>query len=91
VSPSWLGTATTPKPGVEVDNVAARHRQVILGMGQRAQMDGMGKFAWILDPDGTKIEFWQPEPEPPSRGLPALRTRRLATEGSTRSATVLTI
>jgi catechol 2,3-dioxygenase-like lactoylglutathione lyase family enzyme len=20
-----------------------------------------GKFAWILDPDGTKIEFWQPK------------------------------
>ncbi len=19
-----------------------------------------GKFAWVLDPDGTKIEFWQP-------------------------------
>ena len=32
----------------------------------RQQMDGMGKFAWILDPDGTKIELWQPEQEPPS-------------------------
>lgn len=29
----------------------------------RQQMDGMGKFAWILDPDGTKIELWQPEPD----------------------------
>ena len=27
----------------------------------RQQMDGMGSFAWIVDPDGTKIEFWQPE------------------------------
>ena len=27
----------------------------------RQEMEGMGKFAWILDPDGTKIEFWQPE------------------------------
>jgi len=26
----------------------------------RQQMDGMGKFAWILDPDGTKIELWEP-------------------------------
>jgi catechol 2,3-dioxygenase-like lactoylglutathione lyase family enzyme len=26
----------------------------------RQQMDGVGDFAWILDPDGTKIEFWQP-------------------------------
>ena len=27
----------------------------------RQQMDGRGKFAWILDPDGTKVEFWEPE------------------------------
>ncbi|WP_200921992.1 VOC family protein [Novosphingobium sp. Leaf2] len=20
-----------------------------------------GKFAWILDPDGTRIELWEPE------------------------------
>ncbi len=20
-----------------------------------------GKFAWLLDPDGTKIELWQPK------------------------------
>ena len=24
------------------------------------QGDRTGKFAWILDPDGTKIELWQP-------------------------------
>lgn len=23
----------------------------------------MGLFAWIVDPDGTKLEFWQPKPE----------------------------
>jgi catechol 2,3-dioxygenase-like lactoylglutathione lyase family enzyme len=27
----------------------------------RQETDGMGKFAWILDPDGTKIELWEPE------------------------------
>jgi predicted enzyme related to lactoylglutathione lyase len=26
----------------------------------RQEMEGMGTFAWILDPDGTKIELWQP-------------------------------
>ena len=27
------------------------------------QYDGPdGKFAWILDPDGTKVELWQPKP-----------------------------
>jgi catechol 2,3-dioxygenase-like lactoylglutathione lyase family enzyme len=30
-------------------------------VNERQQMDGMGKFAWILDPDGTKIELWEPE------------------------------
>jgi predicted enzyme related to lactoylglutathione lyase len=25
--------------------------------------DKTGKFAWILDPDGTKIELWQPAPK----------------------------
>jgi catechol 2,3-dioxygenase-like lactoylglutathione lyase family enzyme len=29
---------------------------------KRDDTDPFGKFAWILDPDGTKIEFWQPKP-----------------------------
>ncbi len=29
----------------------------------RQDMEGMGKFAWVLDPDGTKVEFWEPEKE----------------------------
>jgi catechol 2,3-dioxygenase-like lactoylglutathione lyase family enzyme len=27
----------------------------------KRQDDPTGKFAWILDPDGTKIELWQPK------------------------------
>jgi catechol 2,3-dioxygenase-like lactoylglutathione lyase family enzyme len=27
---------------------------------KRSDPDADGKYAWILDPDGTKIEFWQP-------------------------------
>jgi catechol 2,3-dioxygenase-like lactoylglutathione lyase family enzyme len=27
---------------------------------KRDDTDPNGKYAWILDPDGTKIEFWQP-------------------------------
>jgi catechol 2,3-dioxygenase-like lactoylglutathione lyase family enzyme len=27
---------------------------------KRGDNDSNGKFAWILDPDGTKIELWQP-------------------------------
>jgi predicted enzyme related to lactoylglutathione lyase len=28
---------------------------------KRDDTDPYGKFAWILDPDGTKIELWQPK------------------------------
>jgi predicted enzyme related to lactoylglutathione lyase len=28
---------------------------------KRDDDDPFGKFAWILDPDGTKIELWQPK------------------------------
>jgi len=27
----------------------------------KREEDGTGKFAWILDPEGAKIEFWQPK------------------------------
>ncbi len=27
----------------------------------KMQTDPNGKFAWILDPDGTKIELWEPK------------------------------
>jgi predicted enzyme related to lactoylglutathione lyase len=26
----------------------------------KMETDPNGKFAWVLDPDGTKLEFWQP-------------------------------
>jgi predicted enzyme related to lactoylglutathione lyase len=28
---------------------------------KRDDIDPSGRFAWILDPDGTKIELWQPK------------------------------
>jgi predicted enzyme related to lactoylglutathione lyase len=30
---------------------------------KRDDSDPSGKFAWILDPDGTKIELWEPAPK----------------------------
>lgn len=47
-----------------VDDLDAYLKQIeaagvtILG---RMETDPNGKFAWILDPDGTKIELWQPK------------------------------
>jgi predicted enzyme related to lactoylglutathione lyase len=34
---------------------------------KRDDSDPSGKFAWIVDPDGTKIELWEPKAEPASR------------------------
>lgn len=31
---------------------------------KRDDSDPSGRFAWILDPDGTKIELWEPKPAP---------------------------
>lgn len=28
---------------------------------KRDDSDPSGKFAWILDPDGVKIELWEPK------------------------------
>lgn len=34
---------------------------------KRDDSDASGKFAWIVDPDGTKIELWEPTPEPKAK------------------------
>lgn len=34
---------------------------------KRDDSDASGKFAWIVDPDGTKIELWEPTPEPKTK------------------------
>ena len=31
---------------------------------KRDDSDPSGRFAWIMDPDGTKIELWQPKAKP---------------------------
>jgi catechol 2,3-dioxygenase-like lactoylglutathione lyase family enzyme len=31
----------------------------------KRQDDATGRFAWILDPEGNKIEFWEPKPAAP--------------------------
>jgi len=59
--------APSPRPFMldfavdDLDAVVARlaaHGVTIL---KRDDSDPSGKFAWIVDPDGTKIELWQPK------------------------------
>ena len=27
------------------------------------EMDGVGRFGWVTDPEGNRIELWEPSPE----------------------------
>ena len=44
----------------DMDAMVARLTAKGVPILKRAE-DANGKFAWILDPDGTKIELWQPK------------------------------
>lgn len=43
----------------DLDAFLARLEAKGVAILKRDDSDPNGKFAWILDPDGTKIEFWQ--------------------------------
>jgi catechol 2,3-dioxygenase-like lactoylglutathione lyase family enzyme len=43
-----------------LDAVITRLKQHNVPILKRDDTDPNGKFAWLTDPDGTKIELWQP-------------------------------
>jgi catechol 2,3-dioxygenase-like lactoylglutathione lyase family enzyme len=46
----------------DMDALIARLTSKHVPVLKRDDTDPNGRFAWILDPDGTKIELWQPKP-----------------------------
>ncbi len=44
----------------DMDAVLARLRSLEVPILGQDDQDPYGRFAWIQDPDGTKIELWQP-------------------------------
>jgi len=44
----------------DMDAIAARLAEHGVPVLKRDDNDPFGRFAWIQDPDGTKIELWQP-------------------------------
>jgi predicted enzyme related to lactoylglutathione lyase len=42
-----------------LDAIIARLKAKGVSILKRDDSDPDGKFAWVLDPDGTKIELWQ--------------------------------
>jgi catechol 2,3-dioxygenase-like lactoylglutathione lyase family enzyme len=47
----------------DLDAYLARLKDKGVSVLKREDGGPTGKFAWILDPDGTKIELWQPPAE----------------------------
>jgi catechol 2,3-dioxygenase-like lactoylglutathione lyase family enzyme len=47
----------------DLDAIVARLKAKGVVILKRADGDANGRFAWIMDPDGTKIELWQPKPK----------------------------
>jgi predicted enzyme related to lactoylglutathione lyase len=45
----------------DLDAMVARLTSKGVKILHRDDSDPNGDFAWILDPDGTKIELWQPK------------------------------
>lgn len=45
----------------DMDAIVARLTSHGVPIIRRDDDDAFGRFAWILDPDGTKIELWQPK------------------------------
>lgn len=43
----------------DLDAIVARLKSKGVAILKRDDSDPTGRFAWILDPDGTKIELWQ--------------------------------
>ena len=45
----------------DMDAILARVTATGVPILKRDDNDAFGRFAWIQDPDGTKIELWQPK------------------------------
>lgn len=49
-----------------VNNMEAMLKQLRengVKIDQKTQEDSIGKFAWVYDPEGNKIELWEPSEE----------------------------
>jgi predicted enzyme related to lactoylglutathione lyase len=46
----------------DLEAVLAALRGEGVSVGERVEETAEGRFGWITDPDGNRIELWQPPP-----------------------------
>jgi predicted enzyme related to lactoylglutathione lyase len=44
----------------DLDALLAQLRAAGVTVDERTDTNELGRFGWIMDPDGTRIELWQP-------------------------------
>jgi predicted enzyme related to lactoylglutathione lyase len=45
----------------DLDAMLAQLRRRGAGVADEVQeMDGVGRFGWVTDPEGNRVELWQP-------------------------------
>lgn len=50
----------------DLDGMLAQLRAAGAEVDDKVEDTDFGKFGWVMDPDGTRIELWQPPENPPS-------------------------
>lgn len=48
----------------DMDAIVARLQAKGVAILKRDDADDYGRFAWILDPEGNKVELWEPKAKP---------------------------
>jgi predicted enzyme related to lactoylglutathione lyase len=46
----------------DLDALLRHLRDTGIAVLREEDQDGVGRFAWITDPEGNRVELWQPEP-----------------------------
>ncbi len=45
----------------DMDAIISRVAAIVVTALKRNEDDAFGRFGWVLGPDGTKIELWEPK------------------------------
>ena len=46
----------------DLDGLIAQLKQGDIALHQGPESHENGRFAWVIDPDGNKVELWEPKP-----------------------------
>jgi predicted enzyme related to lactoylglutathione lyase len=47
----------------DLDAMLAQLRAAGVAIDSQETEEGTGRFAWLVDPEGNRIELWEPSPE----------------------------